>query len=469
VQTVAQLVAEHDVADLLGAVALLRGENAEEVIDLRRRVVGGELALEDAPGGALLATLAGGFVGVISIGRTVLNRQAGGARAAGVIAGLCCLAVLGGAGALVGYLPKAALGGLVLYLGLGMLKQWLWDQRRVVSRVEFAQILLIVLLVANYGYLLGFLFGVLIAGIVFVLTYSRLPLIARAADLTQVSSAVIRPHHQAEIFKQFGARVRLLRLTGYMFFGSAAQIDALFRGEVDLNATDCVVLDFSQVSGIDHSAIGVFQRILRRSARLPVEFFIVDNAQTRAALARIGAELNDAQASRRLHYFHTLDYALEVAEDRLVHAHTGQAEHDDSFDFLPTEEERALFRSFCRLLEVSSGERLCRAGEAAEQVFFIESGSFDIVRHGAHGDDGGLRVAKLRHGAISGEISFYTHRPRSAEILALGHGRVHVLEREALERMRAAHPALATQFEQMIIRKLAGALVRTNELAAALA
>ncbi len=123
-------------------------------------------------GTALASAALGGFFGLVSIGRTMLNKTTGGGAIAGTIAASMCLAMLLGAGPVVAYVPKAALGGLVLFLGFGMLKQWLWDQRRATRPVEFAQILLIVVLVANYGFLVGFYAGLLIACVVFVVSYN---------------------------------------------------------------------------------------------------------------------------------------------------------------------------------------------------------------------------------------------------------------------------------------------------------
>ena len=55
------------------------------------------------------------------------------------------------AGALYGITLSvfAALGGLVLYLGLNMLRQWVWDQRRTASRLELTQIVLILAVVCR--------------------------------------------------------------------------------------------------------------------------------------------------------------------------------------------------------------------------------------------------------------------------------------------------------------------------------
>lgn len=133
----------------------------------------------------------GGFVGIISIGRTTLNRQAGGGKVSGLVAALMCLAMLFGAGELIAYVPKAALGGLILYLGLNMLRQWLWQLRKSVSREELGQILLILVLVANYGYVVGFAAGVVISCAIFIITYSRIPLTNLSTDLALFSSSVV--------------------------------------------------------------------------------------------------------------------------------------------------------------------------------------------------------------------------------------------------------------------------------------
>ena len=79
-----------------------------------------------------------------------------------------------------------------------------------------------------------------------------------------------------------------------------------------------------------------------------------------------------------------------------------------------------------------------------------------------------IRLAKLNKGAIVGELAFYTGEARSASIQAAVDSGVHVLRREALERMRLAHRELATDFDHMVIRKIARTLARTNRLVSTL-
>ena len=409
-----------------------------------------------------IGALLGGFVGIISIGRTTLNRTTGGGAWSGVIASTLCLAMLFGAGGLIAYLPKAALGGLVLYLGLNMLKQWLWDLRKSVTRAELGEILIILVLVANYGFVVGFAAGVIIACIIFIVTYSQIPLASLATDLSLLPSSVVRPQHQVETLRQHGPKTVIYRLTGYVFFGSASKIDSVFQRR-NIRETDGVVLDFTNVSGIDRSALGVFHRILRRYHDAPTRFYFVHAESNRAEVQSLSA---DAAVSRHLSYYSSLDYALEAAEEHLLSGHDRERLENSCFEFLASPVDRAVFLGYCELKQVDRGDHLCREGEFSNEVFFIESGSLDISK--ALPDGTTLRLAKLLKGAVAGELAFSTGEARTASIIAVIESRVHLLHKDALIRMRAEHPGLATQFDHMVIRKISQSLSRTNKLMATL-
>jgi SulP family sulfate permease len=407
-----------------------------------------------------ISALFGGFLGIISIGRTSLNQTAGGGALSGVVAAGICIGVLMGGGNVIAYVPKAALGGLVLYLGLNMLKQWLWDQRRHTTRDEFAQIVLIVVLVANYGYLIGFVAGVLLASIIFVLAYSRIPLASLSTNLSLLPSSVVRATNEVDLLVQHGERTVIYRLEGFMFFGSASKIDQLFQG-LKLNALDCVVIDFTNVSGIDRSAVGVFQRILRRYQNLPLQFHFVYSAANVQALHSISLNIS---GRRTINYFPTLDHALEAAEERIIRSARTSTEKDGCFEFLDSAVDRDMFRNYCESRQVLKSELLCRDGEFSDAIYFVDSGSFEVIK-----DIGGgavIRLAKISKGALVGEMAFYTGDARAASIRAVVDSCVYVLKKEDLLGMRTLSPELATRFDHMVIRKIAKSLTRANRVVA---
>jgi SulP family sulfate permease len=426
-------------------------------MELRREFdLGHELRVH---AGAVAASGAlGGTITSASISRTALNWRSGGTAVAGLVAAGLALAMLLGGSALMGYMARAAIGGLLLYLGLSMLRQWIWDVRRTARPVEVLQILLIVAITARHGFIAGFGAGVLFACVTFVVTYSRIPLADLASHLGAMRSSVVRSPGQEQVLAKHGAKVPVYRLSGYVFFGSASKIEAMFMDHL-VGSSEAVVLDFSRVSGIDTSAVTVFQRILRRHADADVVFHFVHGPPTREQLeALVFAQ----GASRKLAYHETLDRALESAEEGLLERY-----EEDSLDQTMMRSATALdwrspFEEYLETREVAEDEALFHEGDRSDEVYFVQGGRFDVLKRVDEGPP--VRLAKVRHGALLGEIAFYLGEPRSATVVATRPSSVRIMRRAALERMRAEKPELATRFDHMVIRSVANSLKRTTQM-----
>ena len=323
--------------------------------------------------------------------------------------------------------------------------------------MEFLQIFLILGLVVNYGFLVGFSAGLLIACVVFVVSYSRVPLADLATNLSLFTSSVVRPEQEAETLRARGARTLLYRLSGYVFFGSASKIDAVFQ-TLD-RAVEGVVIDFSKVSAIDSSAIGVFQRILRRYRDKPIRFYLVHAPVNEASVRSIVGPFKDGG---RVAMFASLDQAVETAEDGIIAA-WGSATATP-LAFLESTADREIFLRYCELRHVRAGALLCEENDRSAELFFIESGSLEVIK--AAGSTAAIRLAKLHKGAMVGELAFYTGDARTASIAAETDSSIYVLHAAALERLRVDHPALSRRFDHMVIQKLSNALTRTNKLVA---
>ena len=104
-------------------------------------------------------------------------------------------------------IPRAALGGVILFLGIAMLKNWVWDQRKFLNREELAAIAMILIVVAYFGYLTGFGLGVMLACIAFVIACGKSPLTSLRTDLSLFSSSVVRHERQRKIINEFGGQI----------------------------------------------------------------------------------------------------------------------------------------------------------------------------------------------------------------------------------------------------------------------
>jgi SulP family sulfate permease len=405
-----------------------------------------------------VSALLGGFVGIVSIGRTSLNRAVGGGAMSGVIASAICLAMLVGASGLIAYVPKAVLGALIMFLGLNMLKKWLWDQITTVRLHELAQIVLIIVLVANFGYLVGFAAGTVISCIVFAVAYSHIPLANLTTDLSALPSSVVRSRQDVETLSMRASKTVIYRFEGYMFFGSAKKIDAVFQ-TMDMATLEAIVMDFTLVNGIDRSAISAFQRILRRYADLPLHFYFVLPVANRDLQLSL---LEDDTLHHQLSFFEVLDHALEAAEDRILSSNRVVGYEPSCFDFLDDMGDREVFRRYCDFRQFESGDMLCHEGELSDAIYFVNSGTFDVIK--PLDSKPGRRLAKISVGAMVGEMALYTGKARSASIQATVSSSAYILSKLALARMRAELPELVTRFEHMVIRKVSESLARSNQL-----
>ncbi len=65
------------------------------------------------------------------------------ARAAGLIASLVPLAALLFGAAVIELIPRMIVGGVLVFLGLTFLVEWVWDKRRTLPRLEYVVVLVI--------------------------------------------------------------------------------------------------------------------------------------------------------------------------------------------------------------------------------------------------------------------------------------------------------------------------------------
>jgi SulP family sulfate permease len=418
-------------------------------------------ALHSMAVSTLISGLLGGFITRLSSTRTIMNVEAGAKAFSGIItAGIGILAFFY-VNSLLSFFPKVAFGCLVIYLGLYLMQRWLWDIRHKVNKTEFAQIIFIVIVVANYDYLTGFVVGILLAFVDSILIYNRLPLTKIATNSAILQSTTIRSIDEINFLKQQGHQNVIYRLTGYIFFGSAKKIEQIFH-ELDTSEIKSVIIDFSNVSGIDRTAIQIFQRILRRYQALSINFYFVYPTHLKDLIFEISA---DPTIQDITFNFNSFDHALESAEEQILNKSPTPTSVRTDFSFLQGKGEMDLFISHCSLRTVQKGESICIEGDLSEEIFFIVGGSFEINKTLG---DSLIRLAKINGGKSSpvmvGEMAFYTNSARSATITATTDALVYVLTKQAFHQLRLSNIEITTKFDDAVIRKLSENIGRNNRL-----
>jgi sulfate permease, SulP family len=98
----------------------------------------------------LLSSALGGYVNCMSLSRTTLNYAAGGrGRLCGLTVAVVATLMLVADPSFLAVVPKFVLGGLLLYLGLNLLKVWAVESAWRLSRIEYLSLLAITLIIVQ--------------------------------------------------------------------------------------------------------------------------------------------------------------------------------------------------------------------------------------------------------------------------------------------------------------------------------
>ncbi len=241
----------------LSVVALLLNAGALEVtiredIDLNRELTAAGFA-------NLVGGLGGAAVGYQTLGMSALAHRLGAhTRLVNLVSAVLCGAALLFGASILSYIPKVVLGGMLLYLGLSFLVEWLVDAGRVLPATDYALVWLILGIIVAFGFLQGIAAGVFIAAILFVIAYSRVNVIRNVLDGRSFHSNVDRPQVHRELLAKRGEEIYILRLEGFIFFGTVQGILEKVRARLADQGRPkmCyLVIDFQRVTRLDSSAV----------------------------------------------------------------------------------------------------------------------------------------------------------------------------------------------------------------------
>ena len=99
------------------------------------------------------------------------------ARAAGLIAAAIPLAAILFGASVVGLIPRAIVGGVLVFLGLSFIVEWTWDKRHVLPRLEYWVVWVILIGVIVWGFRVGVVLGLVLAVVLFAFSYGRIELV----------------------------------------------------------------------------------------------------------------------------------------------------------------------------------------------------------------------------------------------------------------------------------------------------
>lgn len=456
---------------LISIVALLLNSNALELIakkdiDLNRELIATGLA--NIAGG-----LAGSSVGYHYLGFSAIPfRMNINSRMVAVFAAAVTGVVLLFGASALSLLPTLIVGGVLFYLGITFLTEWLYDAWFQLPHVDYALVVLILGVVATLGFLQGVGTGIAIAIILFVVNYSRIDIVKDALNGESYQSNTERPLEHRLLIKRLGQRIQILRLQGFVFFGTSQSLVQRVRNglsDPQRERTRYLILDFQHVTALDSSAVFSFVRLKQLSEAHHFYLILTDvDAETKTKFIRAGLKESDEW----IRYAENMDYGMEWCESKLlieeggstiIRAGSLRAQLRKS---LPTPEAVDKFMSYLEREEALEFHIVIHKGDQPDCMYFIDSGELSTRLEISKGKF--IRLRNQSGGTMVGEMGLFLGQERTATVVASKPSVLYRLSQENYNRMMHEDPDLAFHLHQWIVRVLSVRLAENNHTLEAL-
>ena len=371
------------------------------------------------------------------------------ARLAGLIAALVPLAGVIFGASVIELIPRIIVGGVLVFLGLAFLVEWVWDMRKKLPPLEYVVVLVILATIIATTFLEGVVLGLVLAVVLFAVSYGRGELVREVALGETFHSNVDRPADERAALRETGELVQILRVNGFMFFGTANGLLERIRKRLERGPLRFLVIDLRRVTGVDSSAAAAFVKMVHLGQAHGFELLVAGASDSvREQLARGGVEGIDG----RVWFEPDLDRALQRCEDGLLVGATplaspgperGAPPDGDGLARMPERLSPHLER-----VELEAGAVLLRQDEPPGDVFVLESGMLEAETETADGTR--VRLRTMHPGVVVGEIALYTGAARTADVVTATPSVVLRLSRSSIERIEAEDPALAAALHRWL-------------------
>ena len=444
---------------MLSVVSLLLNASGIELAIRRDVELNRELRVAGVAN--VLSGLSGGAVGFHALDLSTLCCRIGaGGRLPGLVAAALLAAVAFGGAPLMALAPRPILGGLLLFLGLDFLYEWLIAGWSRLSRTDYAIVVLILVVIAVAGFLVGVGVGLAAMLLLFVVNYSRISVVHHALSGAEMQSNVERSRDLRRRLQDLGSQIHILELRGFIFFGTANALLEQVRSRIAGGQVRFVVLDFRRVTALDSSAVLSFLRCKQ----------LVEPREITLVLTHLTAEMvrqfdvgGLSATDPALRFFPDLDHGLEWCEDTLL----SRAEVAPGEVPLTLQAQlqaagldaaqSARLMDYLEKVEIAEGDYLVRQGDEEAELHLIERGKASVYMDLP--GEGRLRLRTLGPGTAIGELNLYLGTGRTASVIADRPTTTYCLTPAALARMRECEPALAAAFHELLARVLAERIV----------
>ena len=351
------------------------------------------------------------------------------------------------------YIPKFVLGSVLIYLGIELLMEWVYEAWFRFSRVDFSVIVIILVTLAVRGVLEGVIAGLILAVFTFVVSYSRVSVIKFAFTGREYHSRVTRAPYEQQVLETYGDELYIMRLEGFIFFGTANGIFERLREHIKsttVNKIKYSLFDFSKVTGIDSTGMLSFARMMQWSQEQGITLVFAGLTEK---MQKQFIQENLSIKDETLKFFADADHGIEWCENEIVATNLAdlhiEKDISEQLKAILVDDNVEKLIPYLHRREYRPGEYLIREGDAADFIYFSHSGQVTAQLE-APGKNP-VRLETINSGRTVGEIAFFLGTRRTASVVANQDSVVYSLSMEDLNQMEVSDPEAANLFHRLSV------------------
>lgn len=246
----------------------------------------------------------------------------GNSRLAGLLLAAATACVLFAGPVIIGYIPIMVVGALIFLLGIELMQEALVDTWGRVHRLEYATILIIVITMGAWDFVVGIFVGIVLACVNYVVQTSRKSAVRASYSGKTATSTVRRPPVQLRYLREAGQQTHVIKLTGFLFFGTIVGVENRIRALLEDDAfrdrpIRYLILDLAHIYGVDFSAAEAFTRIGRLLKKRDV-VMVVSGVDLHSEIGESLGGVGLFDDENEVELFEDLNQALEFCENELL-------------------------------------------------------------------------------------------------------------------------------------------------------
>jgi SulP family sulfate permease len=420
--------------------------------------------------GNMASAAIGGIPGAGTMGATLVNISSGAvSRLSGIFEGVLALVAFVLLGALISWVPVAALAAILLVIGVRMIdRQSFQFLKQRSTLLDFTVIAAVVTTALTVGLIAASGIGIVLAVILFIREQIGGTVVHRKVACNEVFSKRVRTHEEMQILIERGQCGVVIELQGSLFFGTTNQLYTAL--EPELKTRDYVILDMRRVQTVDVTAVHMLDQVkdmLAERSGFLIFSQLPQNLPSGRDMQQYFDQLGLVRPESPVRVFGELDEALEWVEERMLKEAVCEIGELDALELNEIElfkgrkaETIAVLAQCVAKRSYKSGEKIFSRGDAGDELFLIRKGAVRVMLPISEKQT--HHLGTFGRGAFFGEMTFLDGKVRSADAVAFSDTELYVLSRNTFDSVAEEHKKLALGLMEGIATVLARRLRYTN-------